>query len=87
MKGIANLNPFYLLRTFRDRVGMPPYEYLTQVRVARAKRLLSQGYAIAQVTQQTGFVDRSHLTRQFKRFVGVTPGKYRVLVQKLTGRE
>jgi AraC-like DNA-binding protein len=52
------------------------YEYLTQVRVARAKRLLSQGYAIAQVAQKTGFADQSHLTRQFKRFVGVTPGKY-----------
>ncbi|MDV2991857.1 MAG: HTH-type transcriptional activator RhaR [Chroococcidiopsis sp. SAG 2025] len=76
LAAIANLSPFYLLRTFRDRVGMPPYEYLTQVRVAKAKRLLSQGYAIAQVAQQTGFADQSHLIRQFKRFVGVTPGKY-----------
>jgi AraC-like DNA-binding protein len=76
LAAIANLSPFYLLRTFHDRVGMPPYEYLTQVRVARAKSLLSQGYAIAQVAQQTGFADQSHLTRQFKRFVGVTPGKY-----------
>jgi AraC-like DNA-binding protein len=76
LAAIAHLSPFYLLRTFRDCVGMPPYEYLTQVRILQAKRLLSQGYAIAQVAQQTGFADQSHLTRQFKRFVGVPPGKY-----------
>ncbi len=73
---IANLSPFHLLRLFRKQVGLPPHAYLMQVRVARAKTRLAAGYTIATVTQETGFVDQSHLTRHFKRIVGVTPGQY-----------
>jgi AraC-like DNA-binding protein len=73
---IANLSPFYLIRTFRKCTGLPPHEYLTQIRIARAKTLLAQGNAISQVADNTGFADQSHLTRYFKRIVGVTPGQY-----------
>jgi AraC-like DNA-binding protein len=34
---IANLSPFYLLRSFRKQVGLPPHSYLNQVRLTRAK--------------------------------------------------
>jgi AraC-like DNA-binding protein len=74
---IANLSSFYLLRAFRQQVGLPPHEYLNQVRLRRAKQLLANGGAIAQVSHETGFADQSHFTRQFKRMVGVTPGQYR----------
>lgn len=73
---LANLSPFYLLRTFRQQVGMPPHAYLMQVRLSRAKALLCQGWAIANVAQETGFADQSHLSRQFKRTWGITPGQY-----------
>ncbi|MUL35942.1 AraC family transcriptional regulator [Gloeocapsopsis dulcis] len=78
---IANLSPFYLIRTFRKCIGLPPHEYLTQIRISRAKILLLQGYAIAQVAHDTGFADQSHLTRHFKRIVGVTPGQYQHIRQ------
>jgi AraC-like DNA-binding protein len=73
---IANLSSFYLLRTFRKQVGLPPHEYLNQVRLAHAKQQLAQGYPIAEVAIAAGFSDQSHLTRQFKRIWGVTPGHY-----------
>lgn len=76
LAAIANLSPFYLLRTFRKQVGLPPHGYLNQVRLHRAKRLLVQGKPISDVAQETGFADQSHLTRQFKRMTGVTPGQY-----------
>jgi AraC-like DNA-binding protein len=76
LAAIANLSPFYLLRTFRKQVGLPPHGYLNQVRLNRAKRLLAQGKPISDVAQETGFADQSHLTRQFKRMTGVTPGQY-----------
>jgi transcriptional regulator GlxA family with amidase domain len=47
----------------------------THVRVSRAKELLRQGYAIPQVACQTGFFDRSHLNRHFKRLIGSSPGQ------------
>ena len=76
LASIANLSPFHFLRVFRAELGLPPHAYLTQVRVARAKTLLSQGMPIPQVALETGFVDQSHLTRHFKRLVGVPPGHY-----------
>lgn len=73
---ITNLSPFHLLRVFRAALGLPPHAYLTQLRVARAKNLLCLGLPIPQVALEAGFVDQSHLTRHFKRLVGVTPGQY-----------
>ncbi len=73
---IADLSPFHLLRVFQQETGLSPHLYLTQVRIARAKSLLAFGLPITQAALETGFVDQSHLTRQFKRHVGITPGQY-----------
>jgi len=73
---IAYLSPFHLLRAFRQAVGLPPHEYLINLRVERAKQLLAKGHALAAVAYETGFCDQSHFSRQFKRLVGVTPGRY-----------
>jgi AraC-like DNA-binding protein len=73
----AGLSPFHLARVFREAVGLPPHAYLDQVRVERAKRLLAAGLPIARAAAEVGFADQSHLTRRFKRLVGVTPGQYR----------
>ena len=70
------LSPYHLLRTFRKTVGMPPHEYLANLRIERAKQFLTAGIPIAQVAHQTGFVDQSHLHRCFKNFVGLTPGQF-----------
>ncbi|MBE9178995.1 AraC family transcriptional regulator [Oculatella sp. LEGE 06141] len=76
LAAIANLSPFYLLRSFRRQVGLPPHCYLNQIRLTQAKRLLALEYPISQVAHLVGFADQSHLTRQFKRMWGVTPGQY-----------
>jgi len=73
---LANLSPFHLSRVFRDEVGLPPHAYQTQARLGRARSLLLRGWSAARVAQETGFADQSHLSRRFKRLVGVTPGRY-----------
>lgn len=77
LSAIAYLSPYHLLRLFKAEVGLPPHAYLTQLRVHRAKPLLAAGLPIAAVAQQVGFTDQSHLSRHFKRIVGVPPGQYR----------
>lgn len=74
---LTNLNRFYLIRLFRNAVGLPPYTYLIQIRVERAKQLLARGKSISEVALAVGMSDQSHLTRYFKRIVGTTPGSYR----------
>lgn len=76
LASVSNISPFHLLRTFHEVIGLPPFEYQTQLRISQAKRLLRDGWSIAAVAAETGFADQSHLTRHFKRVVGVTPGKY-----------
>jgi transcriptional regulator GlxA family with amidase domain len=47
-----------------------------QLRVDRAKTLLAGGLDIAAVDLRTGFADQSHITRIFRRSVGVTRGRF-----------
>jgi AraC-like DNA-binding protein len=73
---LAGLSAFHLCRVFRQSVGMPTHAYQTQLRVRRAKVLLRAGLPITSAALAAGFYDQAHLTRHFKRVVGVPPGSY-----------
>jgi len=77
----ACLSPFHFIRVFRKETGLTPHAYLNQARVRRARALIAAGWAIAPAAYETGFVDQSHLTRQFKRILGITPGQYSNFIQ------
>jgi AraC-like DNA-binding protein len=64
------------VRTFTRSVGLPPKSYQTQVRLARAQRLLAEGKSPTWVTYECGFADQSHLCRRFKECYGLTPGTF-----------
>lgn len=82
----CQLSPYYLIRVFREKMGIPPHAYLKQVRITRAKQLFAQGLSVVDVAYQTGFADQSHFTRHFKQITGLTPGKYSNIVQELSPR-
>ncbi|MCL6669578.1 helix-turn-helix domain-containing protein [Streptomyces panaciradicis] len=75
------LSRYQLLRAFRTTMGVPPYAWLAQYRVARARGLLESGLRPAEVAALVGFADQAHLTRWFRRVLGVTPAAYRNSVQ------
>jgi AraC-like DNA-binding protein len=75
------LSRYQLLRAFRTTMGIPPYAWLAQHRVNRARGLLESGLRPAEVAGLVGFADQAHLTRWFRRVVGVTPAAYRNSVQ------
>lgn len=72
----AGLTPFHLARLFQRSVGLPPHAYQVQRRIQKAKSLMRLGVGLADVAADCGFTDQSHLTRHFKRVMGVTPGIY-----------
>lgn len=76
----VGLSRSYLVRIFRKTYGLPPHAYQTQIRIEHAKKQLLAGLSIAEVALEAGFVDQSHLTRHFKRIVGVPPGQYRLIL-------
>lgn len=66
----------HVVRAFSREYGMPPHRYVTGRRIDRARRLLLGGMAAADVAAAVGFYDQAHLTRHFRRVLGVTPGAY-----------
>ena len=73
---LVNLNPYYLIRCFRQQVGCPPHQYQQQWQLWQAKQALQTPDSIAVIAIAHGFYDQSHLTRAFKQAFGVTPGQY-----------
>ncbi|MFE2530875.1 AraC family transcriptional regulator [Streptomyces sp. NPDC059371] len=73
---LVNAHPAHLVRAFSGAFGIAPHQYLMSRRVDRARRLLLDGRPPGEVAALTGFYDQSHLTRHFRRLVGVTPGRY-----------
>ena len=73
----AELDGFLLTREFTRSMGIPPHAYHLQQRIRAAQSRLAMGESVTDVAQQLGFSDQAHLTRLFKRLVGVTPGHYR----------
>lgn len=70
------LSPYYFLRAFCAEVGMPPHAYLESVRIRRAQGLIRAGKSLAEIAIEVGFSSQSHMTRSFKKIIGVTPGQY-----------
>lgn len=72
---IAGLGISQFSLRFREATGQTPHQFVTAMRVDRARELLIQGrHTPADVAALTGFADQSHLTRHVRRAFGVTPG-------------
>ena len=74
----VGLSPSYFSTLFRQTVGVSFREHLNWIRVEESKRLLlNRQYTLADIAISMGFPDQSYYCKVFKKFVGVTPGKYR----------
>ena len=73
----ARVSKSTLLRGFLRTRGVTPHQYLTNIRVDAAKKLLHEGVSPTEVATLTGFSDQSHFTRAFAAFIGIPPGLYR----------
>ena len=73
---VTGLSRFHLARAFAREFGIPPHMYLNRVRLAKAKKLITDGIPLAIVAVEAGFADQSHFTRHFLKTYGVTPAQY-----------
>lgn len=65
---------------FRQDRGMSPMQYVTHVRLAHAKRLLTTtDLELQRVADMVGFRSPAYFGRVFKKRLGVSPGRYRLL--------
>ncbi len=69
-------HPAHLVRSFTAAFGIPPHAYLTGRRIDVARRLLLDGQPPAHAATAAGFFDQAHLSRHFRRYLGVSPARF-----------
>lgn len=81
LKSLANefyMNPVYMGQLFRKTYGIYYKDFILEVRMNEAKRLLRQtDMRVYQVAESVGFGNADYFVTQFEKYVGITPTQYR----------
>lgn len=79
----AGMSKFHFCRTFKKYLDLSPIQFLTRLRMDRAKTLLGCTHrSISDVADSVGFSDLSNFIKNFKKTVGTTPTGYRKTIRK-----
>lgn len=65
-----------LCKIFKNYFGTTVAKYIVSKRISEAKKLLSAGKSVSDTALSCGFPDYANFIRVFKKFVGISPGKY-----------
>ncbi len=82
MESIAGTTKFHLIRCFNSQIGMTPHQYLAARRINNVQVLIQKSVSILEAALESGFCDQSHLNRVFLRYLGVTPGQYKMIINE-----
>jgi len=68
----------YLLKIFKEGVGMSVSDYLVEIRMQKAKELLASGrnLQITNIAESVGYADPAHFSKSFKKHTGLSPSEY-----------
>ncbi|MEI7027738.1 helix-turn-helix domain-containing protein [Paenibacillus sp. y28] len=74
---IAGMHPSYYSQLFKQKMGKNPMEYVTQLRMNKAKELLLEGaLPIREIAREAGYRDEFYFSRRFKETGGCAPTMY-----------
>ena len=74
----ANLSPYHFLRVYKRAYGETPHEFLTRLRIQRAKTLLAKGsHNVTEACFEVGFSSLGSFSNLFAYRVGLPPSEYR----------
>ncbi|MCR4924340.1 MAG: response regulator [Lachnospiraceae bacterium] len=75
---VVNISPYYFSKIFKEESGFNFIEYLTNIRIEKAKELLKESdYSMKEICSKCGYTDPNYFSRSFKKNVGVTPTEYK----------
>ena len=77
LQKVFKVNKYNLQKDFKKKIGLTPLEYQTVMRIENAKKFFFTDLPLAEIALESGFHDKSHFTHSFKKYVGVTPGRYK----------
>lgn len=84
LESVTGLSRYALARQFRACLGTSPHRYSVLRRLDRARGMIRKGVALADAAAASGFADQSHMTRQFKRAYGMSPGRWRAMLAPMS---
>ena len=64
-------------RLFKRATGIAPYRFIQERRIETVRFALTSAATLAEIAAATGFCNQEHMTRVFRAFHGITPGRYR----------
>lgn len=74
----VHLNSFYFSKIFKQQVGETFIDYLTGLRIARAKELIAEGeLSLKEICYRVGYKDPNYFSRVFRKVTGIAPSDYR----------
>ena len=77
------MNPAYLSRCFREKSGVSLLDYLNLFRISKAEELMRKTKSsLQEIAEQVGYNNSNALIRAYKKYRGITPGKYRELLSQ-----
>jgi len=77
MGNVVGLSPQHLSRCFKQAMGESPYQYLLEIRMNEAKRLLRGGdHSMTEVAFATGYSSPSHFSTAFRKATGMAPTQF-----------
>lgn len=71
-----NMSKFKFIRLFKANTGISPYQYFLNCKVEHAKKLIEKNRDIYSAVAECGFVDLTHLNKNFKNIYGITTFEY-----------
>jgi|SRR5450432_525515 len=80
--GVACFSEFHFLRLFKEVYQITPHQYLTSIRIKKAKQMLRNGSLITETCALVGFDSMSSFIKLFKKHVKLTPSVYAALVKE-----
>lgn len=77
-------HPKYLSRIFKERTGVNMSEYITLLRITKAKDLLENTEkSVGEISEEVGFENRTTFFRSFKKLESVSPNEYRKISRQM----
>ncbi|MEM8723229.1 MAG: AraC family transcriptional regulator [Cyanobacteria bacterium P01_G01_bin.39] len=86
-----DMGRYYFATQFKQAMGISPYQYIIEQRIAKAKKLLKKrkrsldltayggdcAASLSEIALDCGFSSQSHFSKVFRQYVGITPKQYR----------